>query len=176
MNKYNRSDIEIVKQFYLGHSISKFLLGNQHASEIARMSIAFIKKIRNLREETSKFPNIYPQIGIHSGNAVGGVIGSKMPRFCLFGETINLASRMESTGEPGRIQISTNTKTLLELTESEGYTIKSRGTISVKVRPPLDQYRPQTTLVVPYIKVVNFNFVNLIFKLLNQITITVLSY
>ena len=143
MNKYNRSDIEIVKQFYLGHSISKFLLGNQHASEIARMSIAFIKKIRNLREETSKFPNIYPQIGIHSGNAVGGVIGSKMPRFCLFGETINLASRMESTGEPGRIQISTNTKTLLELTESEGYTIKSRGTISVKVRTPL--HRPIST-------------------------------
>ena len=92
-----------------------------------------MKKIRNLREESSKFPKIYPRIGIHSGSTVGGVIGSKMPRFCLFGETINLASRMEIHGKPGRIQISANTKMVLELTEAEGYAITSRGRISVKV-------------------------------------------
>ena len=107
--------------------------GNKHAAEIARLSISFLKKIRNLREESSRFPNVHPQIGVNTGNAVGGVIGSKMPRFCLFGETINLASRMESHGEPGRIQISGNTKTLLELTDAEGYLIKSRGNIKVKV-------------------------------------------
>ena len=82
---------------------------------------------------------------------LGGVIGSKMPRFCLFGETINLASRMESHGEPGRIQISTNTKTLLELTEAEGYRIEPRGSISIKV-------------YIFSIKV--FNFVSLCYKTL----------
>ena len=40
---------------------------------------------------------------------------------------------MEIHGKPGRIQISANTKTILELTEAEGYAIKSRGRISVKV-------------------------------------------
>ena len=40
---------------------------------------------------------------------------------------------MESHGEPGRIQISPSTKTLLELTQAEGFKIESRGTITVKV-------------------------------------------
>jgi class 3 adenylate cyclase len=79
------------------------------------------------------FPNIDVKIGIHSGNTVAGVIGSKMPRNCLFGETVNVASRMEATGTPGRIQISAASKTLLDLTENGKYIITSRGEIDVKV-------------------------------------------
>ena len=100
---------------------------------VQKKTKAFAYKTYNSLHNSESFGAFLENMNFNTLLFLGGVIGSKMPRFCLFGETINLASRMESHGEPGRIQISTNTKTLLELTEAEGYRIEPRGSISIKV-------------------------------------------
>ena len=46
------------------------------------------------------------RIGIHTGEVVTGVIGNRTPRYCVFGNTVNVSSRCETTGIPGKINVS----------------------------------------------------------------------
>lgn len=72
--------------------------GNLHAREIARMSLRLLQAVRHFRIRHRPNDQLKLRIGLHSGPVVAGVVGLKMPRYCLFGDTVNTASRMESNG------------------------------------------------------------------------------
>lgn len=76
------------------------------------------------------------RIGLASGSVVGGVIGQKRILFDLWGDTVNIASRMESSGVPGRIQVASSTYALLR----NAFTFEQREPIEVKGLGPMTTY------------------------------------
>uniref|UniRef100_A0AAX7SVM8 Guanylate cyclase n=1 Tax=Astatotilapia calliptera TaxID=8154 RepID=A0AAX7SVM8_ASTCA len=108
--------------------------GNRHAAEVANMSLDILHSIGNFKIKHMPEIKVKIRIGLHSGPVVAGVVGLKMPRYCLFGDTVTTASLMESSGLPYRIHISLSTvKVLTSL--KVGYHIDTR-----KVKGTEDTY------------------------------------
>ena len=88
--------------------------GRKHASEISLMSLHILKAVKTFKIKHRPGEQLLVRIGLHSGPVVAGVVGKTMPRYCLFGDTVNFSSRMESTGEALKIHISPDIHSILE--------------------------------------------------------------
>uniref|UniRef100_A0A6Q2YBT7 Guanylate cyclase n=1 Tax=Esox lucius TaxID=8010 RepID=A0A6Q2YBT7_ESOLU len=105
--------------------------GRRHAAEMSNMSLDILHCIGTFKMRHMPDVKVKIRIGLHSGPVVAGVVGLTMPRYCLFGDTVNTASRMESTGLPYRIHVNQSTVDILHELKL-GYKIDTRGMTELK--------------------------------------------
>jgi adenylate cyclase len=105
-----------------------------HAEAVARMAIEMQQEISKFNLEHNVQLNI--RIGINTGSVVAGVIGTKKFTYDLWGDAVNTASRMESHGIPGTIQVSATTYEKLK----NKFALESRGVIEIKGKGKMNTY------------------------------------
>jgi adenylate cyclase len=97
-----------------------------HAAALVRLGIEMLDAAGHMQDPNGQSVTI--RIGIASGPVVAGVVGTKKFFYDVWGDAVNVASRMESTGVPGRIQVSPETYDAVK----HQFAFESRGPIDVK--------------------------------------------
>lgn len=105
-----------------------------HAQIVADLALAMRSQMAEYNFKHQEKFNV--RIGIHTGSVIAGVIGIKKFVYDIWGDTVNVASRMESHGVPGEIQVSESTYQLLR----EQYLFEARGLIPVKGKGDMSVY------------------------------------
>jgi class 3 adenylate cyclase len=105
-----------------------------HLDRMASLALRLADKLA--RHATARSLDLRFRIGMHTGPVVAGVIGTKKFIYDVWGDTVNVASRMESTGEPGRIQVSGAVESRLR----GRFELEERGVVDVKGKGPMTTY------------------------------------
>ncbi|XP_032577675.1 uncharacterized protein LOC6613836 [Drosophila sechellia] len=129
INAYNVYKVETIGDAYMVVSGLPVKIPD-HAEQIATMALDLLHQSGRFNVKHLPGVPLQLRIGLHTGPCCAGVVGLTMPRYCLFGDTVNTASRMESTGSSWRIHMSQETRDRLDA--RGGYAIEPRGLIDIK--------------------------------------------
>lgn len=103
-----------------------------HAVRVANMALDMVTATQNFATEMDE--NLQLRIGIHTGPVVAGVIGTKKPFYDVWDDTVNTAARLETYGTKGKIQVTAETKRILE----DHFDFAERGKVQIKGKGDLD--------------------------------------
>ncbi|KAI9331466.1 nucleotide cyclase [Obelidium mucronatum] len=106
-----------------------------HAERAANFAIDVIRMVQDFR--TIKDEEIVTRIGLNSGPITAGILGDSNPHWCIVGDAVNTASRMESTSKPMRIHISENTYKLIN---GKGFKIEGPDVMNIKGKGTMNTY------------------------------------
>uniref|UniRef100_A0A665WHQ3 adenylate cyclase n=1 Tax=Echeneis naucrates TaxID=173247 RepID=A0A665WHQ3_ECHNA len=109
--------------------------GRSHIRALADYAMRMMDQMKYINEHS--FNNFKMKIGLNMGPVVAGVIGARKPQYDIWGNTVNVASRMDSTGVPERIQV---TADLYQVLSSYNYTLEYRGVVTVKGKGEMMTY------------------------------------
>ncbi|XP_075037253.1 adenylate cyclase type 5 isoform X3 [Mixophyes fleayi] len=109
--------------------------GKSHIKALADYSMRLMDQMKYINEHS--FNNFQMKIGLNIGPVVAGVIGARKPQYDIWGNTVNVASRMDSTGVPERIQV---TADLQQVLAASNYSLECRGVVKVKGKGEMMTY------------------------------------
>nr|XP_023411599.1 adenylate cyclase type 6 isoform X2 [Loxodonta africana] len=110
-------------------------VGRSHITALADYAMRLMEQMKHINEHS--FNNFQMKIGLNMGPVVAGVIGARKPQYDIWGNTVNVSSRMDSTGVPDRIQVTTD---LYQVLASKGYQLECRGVVKVKGKGEMTTY------------------------------------
>ncbi|XP_055333898.1 guanylate cyclase 2G-like [Paramacrobiotus metropolitanus] len=114
--------VETIKDSYMVVSGIPIRNGTEHAQEICGLATRLLRTYSSIQ---TSFNDTAFRAGVHTGRCAAGVVGLKVPRYCLFGDTINTASRILMYGADSRVHLSSATAELIVKTSK--YQVEERG-------------------------------------------------